>query len=256
MNVLESFSLNGKVAIVTGSSKGLGQAMAIALAEVGADIVGVSRSKEQQQETKKAVESLGRRYLAIELDLNQTEKVTTIVDMAVEEFGTVDILVNNAGIIRRAPILEYSEKDWDEVMNVNLKSVFLLSQRFARYLIEHNKKGKIINVASLLSFQGGIYTAAYTASKHGILGLTRVFANELARYGINVNAIAPGYMVTDNTEALRRDEKRYNEILSRIPMGRWGLPEDLKGAVVFLASSASDYVTGSVIFVDGGWMSR
>jgi 2-deoxy-D-gluconate 3-dehydrogenase len=256
LGVLESFSLKGKVAIVTGASRGLGQAMAIGLAEAGADIVGVSRSMQQQEETKKAVESLGRKYVRIELDLRELDKVGTIIDVAVKEFGTVDILVNNAGIIRRALAIEYSEKDWDEVIDVNLKSVFLLSQKFARYLIENQKKGKIINIASLLSFQGGIYTAAYTVSKHGILGLTRLLANELARHGINVNAIAPGYMVTDNTEALRKDEKRYNEILSRIPMGRWGLPKDLKGAVVFLASEASDYVTGSVIVVDGGWLSR
>ncbi|MGJ8454423.1 2-dehydro-3-deoxy-D-gluconate 5-dehydrogenase KduD [Pseudothermotoga sp. U03pept] len=253
---MESFSLAGKVAIVTGASKGLGQAMAIGLAEAGADVVGVSRTIEQQEQTKRSVEALGRRYLGIEVDLRELNKIGTIVDVTIEQFGTVDILINNAGIIKRAPVSEYSEEDWDEVLDVNLKSVFLLSQRFARYLIEKQKKGKIINIASMLSFQGGIYTTAYTVSKHGILGLTRVLANELAKYGINVNAIAPGYMVTDNTEALRKDEKRYNEILSRIPMGRWGMPEDLKGAVVFLASEASNYVTGSVIVVDGGWLSR
>jgi len=256
MGVMERFSLRGKVAIVTGASKGLGQAMAIGLAEAGADVVGVSRLIEQQAQTKKSVESLGRRYLGIEFDLRKINKIGTILDIAIEQFGTVDILVNNAGIIKRAPITEYSEEDWDEVLDVNLKSVFLLSQKFARHLIEKQKKGKIINIASMLSFQGGIYTTAYTVSKHGILGLTKVLANELAKYGINVNAIAPGYMITDNTEALRKDEKRYNEILSRIPMGRWGMPEDLKGAVVFLASEASDYLTGSVIAVDGGWLSR
>ncbi|MEN3009255.1 SDR family NAD(P)-dependent oxidoreductase, partial [Pseudothermotoga sp.] len=236
MKVLESFSLKDKVAIVTGASRGLGQAMAIALAEAGADVLGVSRTAEQQQETRRIIESLGRRYVAVALDLRQLDKLSTIFDIALKEFGTMDILVNNAGIIKRAPVTEYSVEDWDEVMDVNLKSVFLLSQMFSKYLIEHSKKGKIINVASMLSFQGGIYTTAYTVSKHGILGLTRVFANELAKYNINVNAIAPGYMVTDNTEALRKDEKRYTEILSRIPMGRWGLPEDLKGVVVFLAS--------------------
>lgn len=256
MKVLESFSLKDKVAIVTGASRGLGQAMAIALAEAGADVLGVSRTIEQQQETRQIIESLGRRYVAVALDLRQLDKLSTIFDIALKEFGTMDILVNNAGIIKRAPVTEYSVEDWDEVMDVNLKSVFLLSQMFSKYLIEHGKKGKIINVASMLSFQGGIYTTAYTVSKHGILGLTRVFANELAKYNINVNAIAPGYMVTDNTEALRKDEKRYTEILSRIPMGRWGLPEDLKGVVVFLASEASNYVTGAVIPVDGGWLSR
>lgn len=256
MGVLESFSLKDKIAIVTGASRGLGQAMAIALAEAGANVVGVSRTVEQQCETKKAIESLGRKYVAVALDLRQLDKLPSIIDVTLKEFGTMDILVNNAGIIRRAPAIDYSVEDWDEVMDVNLKSVFLLSQLFAKYLIENKKKGKIINIASMLSFQGGIFTTAYTVSKHGILGLTRVFANELAKYNINVNAIAPGYMVTDNTEALRKDEKRYNEILSRIPMGRWGMPEDLKGVVVFLASEASDYITGTVIPVDGGWLSR
>lgn len=256
MGVLESFSLKDKIAIVTGASRGLGRAMAIALAEAGANVVGVSRTVEQQVETKRVIESMGRKYVAVALELRQLDKLSSIIDVTLKEFGTMDILVNNAGIIKRAPVIDYSVEDWDEVMDVNLKSVFLLSQLFAKYLVENKKKGKIINVASMLSFQGGIFTTAYTVSKHGILGLTRVFANELAKYNINVNAIAPGYMVTDNTEALRKDEKRYNEILSRIPMGRWGMPEDLKGVVVFLASEASNYITGAVIPVDGGWLSR
>lgn len=255
MSIMESFSLSGKVAIVTGASRGLGQAMAIALAEAGADIVGVSGSSDQT-ETRKTVESLNRRYLELRIDLKDSSKTSSIVDKSVERFGKVDILVNNAGIIRRAPATQYAEKDWDEVMTVNLKSVFLLSQRFARHVIERKARGKIINIASMLSFQGGILTTAYTVSKHGIVGLTKVLANELAPYGINVNAIAPGYMATKNTESLRMDESRNREILSRIPMGRWGDPEDLKGVVVFLASSASDYVTGAVIPVDGGWLCR
>ncbi|WP_041081742.1 2-dehydro-3-deoxy-D-gluconate 5-dehydrogenase KduD [Thermotoga profunda] len=255
MSVLESFSLSGKVAIVTGASRGLGQAMAIALAEAGANIIGVSSSSDQI-ETKKIIEKLGREYLELTIDLRDSTKTHSVIEKSIEKFGKVDILINNAGIIRRAPVTQYSEKDWDEVMTVNLKSVFLLSQKFAQHVIERKVKGKIINIASMLSFQGGIFTTAYTVSKHGIVGLTRIFANELAPYGINVNAIAPGYMATKNTEPLRMDENRNKEILSRIPMGRWGDPQDLKGVVVFLASSASDYITGAVIPVDGGWLCR
>lgn len=255
MSVMESFSLSGKIAIVTGASRGLGQAMAISLAEAGADIVGVSSSSDQT-ETRKMVEKLNRKYFELTIDLKDSSKANLVIDKSVEKFGKVDILINNAGIIRRSPATQYSEKDWDEVITVNLKSVFLLSQRFAQHLIERKAKGKIINIASMLSFQGGIFTTAYTVSKHGIVGLTRVFANELAPYGINVNAIAPGYMATKNTEPLRMDENRNREILSRIPMGRWGDPQDLKGVTVFLASSASDYITGAVIPVDGGWLCR
>jgi len=255
VNVMDSFSLTGKIAVVTGASRGLGQAMAIALAEAGADIVGVSGSSDQI-ETKKSVEKLNRQYFELMVDLRDTSQAYSVIDKSIERFGKVDILVNNAGIIRRSPVTQYSEKDWDEVMAVNLKSVFLISQRFAQHLIERKARGKIINVASMLSFQGGILTTAYTVSKHGILGLTRIFANELAPHGINVNAIAPGYMETKNTEALRMDQNRNREIISRIPMGRWGQPQDLKGVAVFLASSASDYVTGAVIPVDGGWLCR
>ncbi|HEY8542974.1 MAG TPA: 2-dehydro-3-deoxy-D-gluconate 5-dehydrogenase KduD [Pseudothermotoga sp.] len=255
MSVLESFSLSGKAAIVTGASRGLGQAMAVALAEAGADIVGVSSSSDQT-ETKKIIEKLGRKYLELTIDLRDPTKTHSVIEKSIEKFGKVDILINNAGIIRRAPVTQYSEKDWDEVMTVNLKSVFLLSQKFAQHVIERKSKGKIINIASMLSFQGGIFTTAYTVSKHGIVGLTRIFANELAPYGINVNAIAPGYMATKNTEPLRMDENRNKEILSRIPMGRWGDPQDLKGVAVFLASSASDYITGAIIPVDGGWLCR
>lgn len=252
--IIEKFSLEGKVAIVTGASRGLGQAMAVGLAEAGADVVGVARS--DQSETKEMVEGLGRRYLEIRMSVSEFDKLDTIVERAVEEFGHVDILVNNAGIIRRAEFIDYPEEYWDEVMDVNIKAVFLLSKSFAKWLVDNKRKGKIVNIASMLSFQGGIYTTAYTVSKHGIAGLTKVMANELAKYGINVNAIAPGYMATDNTKPLREDPKRNSEILSRIPIGRWGEPSDLKGAVVFLASEASDYVTGIVLPVDGGWLSR
>ncbi len=254
MGVLDEFSLNGKVAVVTGSSRGLGQAMAIALAEAGADVIGVATR--HQPKTKDFIESLGRRFLEVVQDVTRFNELERIIDRAIETFGHVDILVNNAGIIRRAPALQFSEKDWNDVIDVNLKSAFTLSQAFARRITEQQTRGKIINIASVLSFQGGIFTTAYTVSKHGILGLTRVMANELAKFKINVNAIAPGYMVTDISKPLREDPKRNAEILSRIPMGRWGMPSDLKGVVVFLASEASDYMTGAVIPVDGGWLVR
>ena len=254
METLKTFSLEGKIAIVTGSSRGLGQAMAVGLAEAGANIIGVSRRP--QTETEKMVKKNGVEFLWIEMDMLESNKVDVIVKKAVEKFGKVDILVNNAGIIRRGPAIKFTGKDWDDVLNLNLKKVFLLSQAFAKQVISQKSKGKIINVASMLSFQGGINVTSYTAAKHGVLGLTRILANEWAGYGINVNAIAPGYMETELTEPLIKDEKRNAEILARIPLGRWGKPEDLKGAVVFLASTASDYVTGTVIAVDGGWLSR
>ncbi len=254
MSILESFSLNGKVAIVTGSSKGLGQGIAAGLAEAGADIVGVARSS--QDETKKLVEGVGRRFLPISYDLSDQEHLKEIIDKAVEEFGHIDILVNNAGIIRRQPALEFSEENWDDVINVNLRTPFFLSQLFANQVVKQKTKGKIINIASMLSYQGGILVSSYTASKHGIAGITRILANEWAKYGINVNAIAPGYMATDNTLPLQKDPVRNKEILARIPVGRWGSPDDLKGIAVFLASSASDYMTGTIVPVDGGWLSR
>jgi len=223
-------------------------------AEAGADIVGVGPLP--MPETRSAVEALGRRFLHVEADLTGQERIGAIVEETVACFGGVDILVNNAGIIRRDDILEFSEKDWDEVLNVNLKSLFFLSQAAARQMVRQGRGGKILHVASLLSFQGGIRVPAYTASKSGVAGLTRLLANDLAKYGIQVNAIAPGYMATDNTEALRNDPRRSEEILARIPAGRWGTPEDLKGTAVFLASSASDYVTGHIAAVDGGWLSR
>lgn len=249
-----SFSLDGRVAIVTGCNKGLGQGMAVGLAEAGADIAGVYRS--DPSETRNMVETLGRRFYGIEADISKSRDIDGIVAKAVAHFGKIDILVNNAGIIRRNDALEFSETDWDDVMDTNLKSLFFLSRAAARQYIRQGSGGKIINIASMLSFQGGIRVAPYTASKHGVMGVTRALANEWAKYNINVNAIAPGYMITDNTKPLRDDEKRNAEILARIPAGRWGTPEDLKGAVVFLASDASKYINGHTLAVDGGWLSR
>lgn len=252
--ILDTFTLSGKVAIVTGCDTGLGQGMAVALAQAGCDIVGVNRKV--PEETAARVTALGRRFMAIRADLGQQETLQSVVDSAVAEMGRVDILVNNAGTIRREDALEFSEKNWDEVINLNLKSVFFLSQAVAKHFIRQGQGGKIINIASMLSFQGGIRVPSYTASKSGILGITRLLANEWATHGINVNAIAPGYMATNNTQQLRDDEQRSQEILDRIPAGRWGLPEDLQGPVVFLASAASDYVNGHTLAVDGGWLAR
>lgn len=252
--ILESFTLSGKVAIVTGCDTGLGQGMAVALAQAGCDIVGVNRKV--PDETAARITALGRRFMAIRADLGQQENIQRVVDSAVAEMGRVDILVNNAGTIRREDALAFGEKDWDDVVNLNLKSVFFLSQAVAKQFIQQGQGGKIINIASMLSFQGGIRVPSYTASKSGVLGITRLLANEWATHGINVNAIAPGYMATNNTQQLREDEQRSQAILERIPAGRWGLPEDLQGPVVFLASAASDYVNGHTLAVDGGWLAR
>jgi len=252
--ILDAFNLSGKVAIVTGCDTGLGQGMTLGLAQAGCDIVGVNRKI--PEETAQKVQALGRRFMAIQADLSGQDALTGIVDKTVAAMGRVDILVNNAGTIRREDALSFSEKDWDEVMNLNLKSLFFLSQAVARQFIKQGSGGKIINIASMLSFQGGIRVPSYTASKSGVLGLTRLLANEWAPHGINVNAIAPGYMATNNTQQLRDDEQRSKEILDRIPAGRWGTPEDLQGAAVFLASSASDYVNGYTLAVDGGWLAR
>jgi 2-deoxy-D-gluconate 3-dehydrogenase len=248
------FSLHDKVAVVTGANTGLGQGVAVALAQAGADIVAVGRSP--ASETAATVVSLGRRFHEISADLADTQEGPRIAAETLQRFGRLDILVNNAGMIRRADALEFSEKDWDDVMNVNLKSAFFLSQAAAREMIGSGRGGKVINIASMLSFQGGIRVASYTASKSGIAGLTRLLANEWAAKGVNVNAIAPGYFATNNTEALRHDEGRNRDILARIPAGRWGKPDDLSGAAVFLASRASDYVHGAVLPVDGGWLAR
>ncbi len=251
---LDMFSLKGKTAIITGANTGLGQGMCVALAEAGANIVGVARR--EMDETAKMVEEKGAAFLPVIADLLSLEPIDRIIDEATKKFGRVDILINNAGIIRREDAIDFTVSDWDDVINTNLKTLYFLSQAVARKFIEQGEGGKIINVASMLSYQGGIRVPAYTASKHAVMGVTKSMANEWAKYGINVNAIAPGYMVTNNTEKLRNDPKRYGEILDRIPAGRWGEPSDMGGAAVFLASRASDYVHGFTLAVDGGWLSR
>ncbi len=252
--ILDQFKLDGKIAIVTGGSRGLGQGMAIGLAEAGADIALVDIL--DMAESKAQVEKLGRKCITITADLSKKESVETIVNATVEQMGGIDILFNNAGIIRRAPITEFTEKDWDDVMNINIRTLFFLSQAVGKVFIKQGRGGKIVNTASMLSFQGGIFVPSYTASKSAVMGLTRLLANELGAYNVNVNAIAPGYMATDNTTALREDPVRNKAILDRIPAGRWGTPEDLKGAAVFLASAASDYMQGYTIAIDGGWLAR
>jgi 2-deoxy-D-gluconate 3-dehydrogenase len=251
---MNPFSLQGKVALVSGANTGLGQAMAIALAEAGADVAAVGRT--DPADTASAVRAAGRRFHWVEASLDTTAPVPAIIETVERELGGIDVLVNNAGTIRRNDALDFSEEDWDAVMGVNLKTAFFLSQAVARRLVERKRPGKIVNIASMLSFQGGIRVASYTASKSGLLGLTRLLANEWAAHGINVNAIAPGYFATNNTAALRADEQRQREIVARIPAGRWGVPADLAGAAVFLASAASDYVHGTVLPVDGGWLAR
>ncbi len=252
--ILEQFDLSGKVAIVTGCATGLGAGMALGLAEAGADIVGVYN--QNAPDNAKDIENLDRRFLAIQADLSTIRPVAKIVSRTVEVFGRVDILVNNAGTIRRDRAMDFSEEDWDDVMNVNLKSLFFLSQAAARQFVNQGGGGKIINVASMLSFQGGILVPSYTASKSGVVGLTRLLACEWASHNINVNAIAPGYMATRNTQPIQEDPVRSAQIMARIPAGRWGQPEDLKGIVVFLASDASVYMHGFTVAVDGGWLAR
>jgi 2-dehydro-3-deoxy-D-gluconate 5-dehydrogenase len=246
------FDLTGKTAIVTGASSGIGQAMAVALAQAGARIAGVARSA--QDGTAKAVRAARRDYLAIKADLSSIEPVERILDETIAWAGCADILINNAGILRRADPLEFTEKDWDDVVNIDLKSVFFLAQAFARRAVARKGQAKIINVASILAQVGGIRVPSYTASKHGVAGLTKLMANEWAARGINVNAIAPGYVRTDATQALQDDPVRNKALLSRIPAGRWGEPADIGGAAVFLASSASDYCHGTILVVDGGWL--
>ncbi|MCU5774078.1 2-dehydro-3-deoxy-D-gluconate 5-dehydrogenase KduD [Erwiniaceae bacterium BAC15a-03b] len=252
--ILDNFSLQGKVAIVTGCDTGLGQGMAVGLAQAGCDIVGINVV--EPEDTAAQVAALGRRFLSLKADLSKLEVVPALLEQALAEFGHIDILVNNAGIIRRQDALEFSEKDWDDVMNLNIKTVFFMSQAVARQFISQGQGGKIINIASMLSFQGGIRVPSYTASKSAVMGVTRLLANEWAQYGINVNAIAPGYMATNNTQQLRADQARNDAIVERIPAGRWGLPQDLMGPAVFLASPASDYINGYTLAVDGGWLAR
>jgi 2-dehydro-3-deoxy-D-gluconate 5-dehydrogenase len=255
MSILDLFRLDGRVALVTGVGRGLGQAMALALAEAGADVAGLYHNN--YAETQAGVEALGRRFLPLQCDLQRASvaDLREVVDRVVRELGRLDILVNNAGTTRRAPALEFEEQDWDLVLQVNLKAVFFLSQAAARVMVAQGG-GKIVNIASMLSFQGGLLIPAYTASKSGVAGLTRALANEWAAKGVNVNAIAPGYMATDVTGPLRADPVRNPAILARIPAGDWGEPADLQGAVVYLASDASRYVHGSVLVVDGGWLAR
>jgi 2-dehydro-3-deoxy-D-gluconate 5-dehydrogenase len=252
--ILNAFELSGKVAVVTGCDTGLGQGMAVGLAQAGCDIVGINIV--EPVDTIAKVEALGRKFLSLKADVSKVDELPKLIDQAVSHFGHVDILVNNAGIIRREDSINFSEKDWDDVMNINIKSVFFMSQTVAKQFIAQGTGGKIINIASMLSYQGGIRVPSYTASKSGVMGITRLMANEWANNGINVNAIAPGYMATNNTAALRADDDRSSEILGRIPANRWGTPEDLMGPVVFLASKASDYINGYTIAVDGGWLAR
>ncbi len=252
--ILDSFNLEGKVAIVTGCDTGLGQGMALGLAAAGCDIVGVNIV--EPTETIEKMAETGRKFIDVRANLMKLDDIPSIVDRAVSELGKVDILVNNAGIIRRNDAIEFSEQDWDDVMNINIKSVFFMSQAVAKQFMSQGTGGKIINIASMLSFQGGIRVPSYTASKSGVMGVTRLMANEWAAHNINVNAIAPGYMATNNTAALRADEERNAAILERIPAGRWGLPSDLAGPCVFLASDAASYINGYTVAVDGGWLAR
>ncbi len=253
--ILDAFRLDGKIAVVTGSERGLGRGMAVALAQAGADVLGVTYAA-AAPETAAAIAASGRRYVHVQADLSSLEPIPRIIDAALEAYGRIDILVNNAGIITRNDSVDFTEKEWDDVMNINIKAAFFMCQAVGRQFIAQGSGGKIVNIASMLSFQGGIRVPSYTASKSGIKGITMLLANEWAKHGVNVNAIAPGYMATDNTTQLRADEARNAEILGRIPAGRWGAPEDLGGAVVFLSSAAADYINGYTLAVDGGWLAR
>jgi 2-dehydro-3-deoxy-D-gluconate 5-dehydrogenase len=247
------FDLTGRVALVTGGSTGLGQGMALGLADAGADVALVDYV--ESTETVELIEKIGRKVISIKADLMKMESIPLVVEKTLEKFGKIDILVNNAGIIRRTPAIDFSEKDWDDVMTLNSKTVFFLSQAVAKDMMKRGY-GKIINIASLLAFQGGIIVPSYSASKGAVAQITKALANEWASKGLTINAIAPGYMATNNTQAIRADEVREKSIKDRIPAGRWGLPADLQGVAVFLASHASDYVNGHVLVVDGGWLAR
>ncbi|OYN96993.1 SDR family oxidoreductase [Enemella evansiae] len=252
MSILDLFSLSGKTAAVTGASRGIGEAIAVALVEAGADVVGVATGAEPPKALAEAAEKHGRTLTWRQADLSDKVSVAELA----ADLGSVDILVNNAGIIRRTPAAEHSDQDWADVLQINLDAPWVLARQVGRSMLERGAGGKIIFTASLLSFQGGINVPGYTAAKSAIAGLTRALANEWAGQGINVNAIAPGYIATDNTQALRDDEKRSAELMARIPAGRWGKPEDIAAAAVYLASPGADYVHGSIITVDGGWMAR
>jgi 2-dehydro-3-deoxy-D-gluconate 5-dehydrogenase len=254
MSDLSAFSLAGRRIVVTGANTGIGQGIAVSVARAGGAVVGVGRSS--MDETARLVAAAGSEFTAVGCDLGDVKAAAAMIGEVWEQVGPVDGLVNNAGIIRRSDALDFSEEDWDDVMNVNLKSLFFMSKAFAGLAIEAGREGRIVNIASVLSFQGGIRVASYTASKHGVLGVTRLLACEWAAKGVNVNAIAPGYIVTSNTEALRNDPDRSSAILGRIPAGRWGKPEDIGDAAVFLLAPASNYMHGAVIAVDGGWLAR
>ena len=252
--ILEKFSLKGKTALVTGSSRGLGAGIAMALAEAGANVT-VHGSRAVPETTQQMLDAIGANHFAVVGDVSDASVAPLLIEEVIAHFGAIDILVNNAGTIRRAPAAEHSDEDWQAVIDTNLSSVFRLTKHAGRHMLAQGS-GKVINIASLLTFQGGVFVPGYAAAKGGVGQLTKAFANEWAAKGINVNAIAPGYMETDNTEALRANPERSRQIMERIPAARWGCPEDLAGAAVFLASSASDYVHGHVLVVDGGWLSR
>lgn len=254
MSIIDAFRLDGKVAVVTGANTGLGQGMSVALAQAGAKVAGVARRS--CEDTKKLIEADGGEFAEVIADLSDMSAIDVIVNGALAAFGKVDILVNNAGLIKRNDAIDFTEDEWDSVIQVNQKMVFFLSQAFAKQYIKQGHGGKIININSMLSYQGGIRVPSYTASKSAGMGLTKAMCNEWAYHNINVNAIAPGYMATNNTAQLRSDSDRSEAIIDRIPAGRWGTPDDMKGAVVFLASAASDYVNGFTLAVDGGWLAR
>ena len=254
MSIIDAFRLDGKVAVVTGANTGLGQGMSVALAQAGAKVVGVARRS--CEDTKKLIEADGGEFVEVIADLSDMSAIDVIMNGALAAFGKVDILVNNAGLIKRNDAIDFTEDEWDSVIQVNQKMVFFLSQAFAKQYIKQGHGGKIININSMLSYQGGIRVPSYTASKSAGMGLTKAMCNEWACNNINVNAIAPGYMATNNTAQLRSDSDRSEAIIDRIPAGRWGTPDDMKGAVVFLASAASDYVNGFTLAVDGGWLAR